>query len=226
MGRLQAVVLDFDGVIADTEPIHYKACRDVLAPLGITLTWGEYFERYIGLADREVFGRLAEEHGLVFEADRMDTLLKRKATLLRRALVEERPLFPGVADLMTRWSKEVPLAIASGALRSEIESVLRDAGIAGTVTAIVAADDVPRSKPAPDPYLQALAWLEPHAGRLVPARSVAIEDSRWGLQSARAAGMRAVAVTTSFTPSELGDADLVVNSLSSLTLEALDALCG
>jgi len=225
MGRLQAVVLDFDGVIADTEPIHYKACRDVLAPLGITLTWGEYFERYIGLADREVFGRLAEEHGLVFEADRMDTLLKRKATLLRRALVEERPLFPGVADLMTRWSKEVPLAIASGALRSEIESVLRDAGIAGTVTAIVAADDVPRSKPAPDPYLQALARLEPRAGRLVPARTVAVEDSRWGVESARAAGMRTVGVTTSFTPSELGEADLVVDRVTSLTLEMLKALC-
>ena len=226
MRHLQAVVLDFDGVIADTEPLHYQACREVLAPLGITLTWEEYAERYIGIADREVFGRVAKRHGLALDPDLTDTLLARKAKVLRRVFVDARSLFPGVAEVMTRWSEVVPLAIASGALRGEIEGVLRAAGIAGTVSVIVAADDVPRSKPAPDPYLQALAWLEPHAGRLVPARSVAIEDSRWGLQSARAAGMRAVAVTTSFTPSELGDADLVVNSLSSLTLEALDALCG
>lgn len=225
MGRLQAVVLDFDGVIADTEPLHCQACREVLAPLGITLTWEEYAERYIGMADREVFGRLAEQHGLALDPDLRNTLLARKAKVLSRVFVDARPLFPGVAQLMTRWSEVVPLAIASGALRGEIESVLRAAGIAETVRVIVAAEDVLRSKPAPDPYLQALARLEPQAGRLVPARSVAIEDSRWGVQSAQSAGMRAVAVTTSFTPSELGDADLVVDSLSSLTLEMLDALC-
>ena len=225
MGRLQAVVLDFDGVIADTEPLHYKACREVLAPLGITLTWEQYAERYIGMADREVFGRLAGEHGLGLGQDLIETLLASKAKVLRRVFVDARPLYPGVAELMTRWSAVVPLAIASGALRSEIESVLRAAGIAGTVAAIVAADDVPRSKPAPDPYLRALAWLEPRAGRLVPARSVAVEDSRWGVESARTAGMRVAAVTTSFARAELSEADLVVDCLSSLTLEMLEALC-
>jgi HAD superfamily hydrolase (TIGR01509 family) len=226
MGRLQAVVLDFDGVIADTEPLHCRACRQVLAPLGITLTWKEYAERYIGMADRDVFGQLARRHGLSFSPDLTNTLLARKAEMLRRVFAETPPLFPGVAELMRRWSEVIPLAIASGALRDEIESALRTAGIADTVRAIVAADDAPRGKPSPDPYLRALAWLEPYVGHVVPARSVAIEDSRWGVQAARAAGMRAVAVTTSFAPSELGDADLVVQSLTSLTLDNLEALCG
>lgn len=225
MGRLQAVVLDFDGVIADTEPLHYRACRQVLAPLGITLTWEEYADRYIGMADRDVLAQLSGRHDLGLDADTTNSLLARKAAVLRRVLAEAPPLFPGVAELMRRWSEVVPLAIASGALRDEIESVLRTAGIADTVYAIVAADDVPRSKPAPDPYLRALASLEPRAGRLVPERTVAVEDSRWGIQSARTAGMRTVGVTTSFTRAELGDADLVVERLTSLTLEMLEALC-
>jgi beta-phosphoglucomutase len=225
MGRLQAVVLDFDGVIADTEPLHYRACRQVLAPLGVTLTWEEYAKRYIGMADREVFGQLSRRHDLHLDPDVTNTLLARKAELLRRVLVETPPLFPGVAELMRGWSEVVPLAIASGALRDEIEAVLQRAGIAHTVRAIVAADDVARSKPSPDPYLQALAWLEPYAGHVAPARSIAIEDSRWGVQAARAAGMRAVAVTTSFAPSQFGDADLIVENLTSLTLEMLEALC-
>jgi len=96
---------------------------------------------------------------------------------------------------------------------------------AATVCAIVSADDVLRSKPAPDPYLKALDLLTPHVAGLEASRIVAIEDSRWGLQAARAAGMRTVAVTTSFAREDLASADLIVGALPSLTLDALDALC-
>jgi len=226
MTHLQAIVLDFDGVIADTEPLHFEACRDVLAPFGVTLTAEEYAEHYIGVADRKALVDMGRAHGLEINSPLLDDLIARKAEVLRRDLSSTRPMYPGVATLLKTWAAEVPLAIASGALRGEIELVLAVAGITDAVRVIVSANDVRRSKPAPDPYLKALALLAPHVDGLVPARCVAVEDSRWGIQAARAAGMRTVAVTTSFPRSELGDADLVVDALPILTLDILDALCG
>ena len=223
--HLQAVVLDFDGVIADTEPLHFAACRDVLAPFGVTLTEEEYADQYIGLADRIALGNAGRAHGLEVDGALLDGLIARKAEVLRHVLTRTRPMYPGVAHRLRRWSAEVPLAVASGALRSEIELILGAAGVADTIVAIVSADDGLRTKPAPDPYLKALALLERYAGTLDPARTVAIEDSRYGIESARAAGMRTVAVTTSFPHSVFGDADLVVGALPDLTLDALDALC-
>jgi HAD superfamily hydrolase (TIGR01509 family) len=225
MRHLQAVVLDFDGVIADTEPLHFEACRDVLAPFGIALTAEEYAEHYIGVADRKALADAGRAHGIEVDARLLDDLIARKAEVLRHVLASTRPMYPGVADVLRAWSAVVPLAIASGALRSEIQQVLDVGGVAATVCAIVSADDVLRSKPAPDPYLKALDLLTPHVAGLEASRIVAIEDSRWGLQAARAAGMRTVAVTTSFAREDLASADLIVGALPSLTLDALDALC-
>jgi HAD superfamily hydrolase (TIGR01509 family) len=223
--HLQAIVLDFDGVIADTEPLHFEACREVLAPFGIVLTAEEYVERYIGVADRKALVDAGLAHGVEVGGRLLDDLIARKAEILRHVLANARPVYPGVAELLRSWSAVVPLAIASGALRSEIELVLGAACVAGAITAIVAADDVRRSKPAPDAYLKAIDLLAPHVPRLEPSRTVAIEDSRWGIQSAREAGMRTVALTTSFSREELAGADLVVDALPSLTLDVLDNLC-
>ena len=92
---------------------------------------------------------------------------------------------------------------------------------------IVGADQTERSKPHPEPYQTAFARLRAHTGRdLIAWRSVAIEDSRWGLVSARGADLRCVAVTNTYSAAELrADAELVVDGLQALTLEALDALC-
>jgi len=225
MTHLQAIVLDFDGVIADTEPLHFQACRDVLAPFGVTLTAEEYVEKYIGVADRKAIVDMGLAHGLEIDDDLLDELIARKAEVLRAVLSSARPVYRGVATLLRVWAAEVPLAIASGALRSEIEGVLAAGGISDAVRVIVSANEVRRSKPAPDVYLKALDLLAPYVEGLVPARCVAIEDSRWGIQAARAAGMRSVAVTTSFPRSELTGADLIVDALPELTLDTLDALC-
>lgn len=226
MDHLQAIVLDFDGVIAHTEPLHFEACRDVLAPFGVALTEEEYADRYIGLADRAALASAGRAHGLDVSGALLDELIARKAEVLRHVLGRTRPMYAGVADLLRRWSSEVPLAVASGALRAEIDLVLGIAGVADAIAVIVSADDGLRTKPAPDPYLKALALLERQAGvALDPAQTVGIEDSRFGIESARAAGMRTVALTTSFPASAFGGADLVVGGLPELTLDTLDALC-
>src|SRR5690606_35212594 len=116
-----------------------------------------------------------------------------------------------------------PVAIASGALREEIELILRGGGLDGLVPIIVASGDTPRSKPAPDPYERAVALLAERTGSpLSPQRIVAIEDSRWGLESARGAGLRTIGVTTSYPAEELRGADLVLPDISHVTLDLLD----
>ena len=99
--------------------------------------------------------------------------------------------------------------------------MLAAAGLTQAFAAVVGADDVPRSKPAPDPYLAAVRALG------VPASAaVAIEDSHWGLESARAAGLRTIALTTSYGAAALGDADLVLDSLDDVTVDTVERLLG
>jgi HAD superfamily hydrolase (TIGR01509 family) len=150
-------------------------------------------------------------------------MVARKAVRLEELERDVSVLFPGAADAVRRAAAAMPIAIASGARGAEIRRVLERERLSSCSTAIVAAEDTPISKPAPDPYLRALTLLAPSFnGRLAAADCVAIEDSRWGLESARVAGMRTVAVTNTYPAADLaGSADLVIPSLESLELRTL-----
>ena len=135
-------------------------------------------------------------------------------------------LFPGATEFIREAAAAVPIAIASGAMRHEIEEVIDAAGVSDLFATIVAAGDTPQSKPSPAPYRLALERLRETSGRDIdPRRAVAIEDSKWGLESAQGAGLRLVGVTNSYPAHELTGAELVVDSLTALTLPALDRLC-
>ena len=95
----------------------------------------------------------------------------------------------------------------------------------GVSVTVVSADDTTVSKPAPDPYLLAVARLAESIGPLAPSDCVAIEDSRWGLQSARAAGLHTVAVAHTYDESELMEADMVIGAIDRLDVGALTKLC-
>jgi beta-phosphoglucomutase len=225
---LEAVVFDFDGVLANSEPLHMQAWQDVLADIGVGLTADEYYAHYLGYDDEGLIRMLSEARDLRLDSRRQQALLAEKAQVTAEMLRQPNVLFPGARECVERLAAEVPLAIASGALRHEIEMVLEGTGLARWFPVIVASGETPRSKPAPDPYTHAVARLQ-QAGLLSGApgaasRSVAIEDSRWGLASARAAGLRAVAVSTSYEAGELGAADLVVSDLHQITLDRLREL--
>src|SRR5262249_13602058 len=124
-------------------------------------------------------------------------------------------LYPGASDCVRRLAAAFPIGVASGALRADIDLLLRGAGITDLFTFIVAAGDTDRSKPAPDPYLRA---AELHG--VPPGACVAIEDSHWGLESARAAGLRTIAVTHTYPRDSFhGHADAIVDSLAELTVD-------
>jgi len=226
ISALQAIVLDFDGVIADSEPLHLKAFQQTLAEEGIELTSEDYYERYLGYDDVGMFQAVAKDRGAAMNEAEISALVARKAVKMQALLQSGKVLFPGAVEFIRAAAAEVPLAIASGALKHEILEIVDGAGVGHLFAAIVAAGDTPESKPSPAPYRLAFERLRQHTGRdLDPRRCVAIEDSKWGLESALGAGLRCVGVTNSYSADELGDAELVVGGLDELTVPELDRLC-
>jgi HAD superfamily hydrolase (TIGR01509 family) len=218
---VRAVVFDFDGVIANSEPLHFLGFRDVLADRGIELTESQYYERYLGFDDAGAFVAVAADRGVEMADGLVAELVRRKAVRMEELERQRSILFPGAADTIRRLAVRCPLAIASGAIRPEIERVLARESLASFFPVIVAAGDTPASKPAPDPYARAVALLSAAAGvEIPPGACVAIEDSRWGLESARAAGLRTVAVTHTYSAESLS-ADAIVSNLSSLDWDLL-----
>ncbi len=193
----------------------------MLEPAGVTLGAADYYDRYLGFDDWGVFGALAGERGLAWTGDDVTRLVRAKAGCFRTILETQPVLFDGVAERVREWAGDVPFAIASGALRHEIELILDAAGLRSLFPVIVAAGETPNFKPAPDPYLAALQQLGAE-----PRRSVAVEDSVWGIESARQAGMKVVAVTSSYPRERLTGADAVVARFSDLTLGVFEGLVG
>jgi HAD superfamily hydrolase (TIGR01509 family) len=221
---LRAIVFDFDGVIADTEPLHYEAFRGVLAEDGIELTEPDYYAHYLGYSDAGAFRRLSADRSLGWNAERFAALTARKATRLEQLEGDRSVLFPGAADAIRRAAAEAPIAITSGALRDEIVRVLDREGLTALFPVIVAAGDTAVSKPAPDPYRLTIARLAAAVGPLAAEDCVAIEDSPWGIESARAACLKTVGVTTSYDRDALSRADVVIRNIAALEFADLRRL--
>ena len=206
-------MFDFDGVLADSEPLHLKSYQALLEPHGIHLDEKTYCERYLGYDDEGALQRIAVDYGLLLGDEEIEMLVIEKGHVFERLVGSRDVLYPGAADCVRGLAAAWPVGVASGALRADIDLILRGAGVGDLFAFIVAAGDTDRTKPAPDPYLRA---AELHG--VPPAACVAIEDSHWGLESARAAGMRTIAITHTYPRATLaGAADAVIDSLSELT---------
>jgi HAD superfamily hydrolase (TIGR01509 family) len=223
---LQAVVFDFDGVIANSEPLHLRAFQEALATDGITLTAQEYYARYLGYDDVGMVQALTRDRMLPASDRYVTEMVALKGIKMQQMLQAGEVLFPGADRFIREAAMVVPIAIASGALRHEIYEILDSANLRSQFAVVVAAGDTPESKPSPAPYMLAYERLKDATGLdLDRRRCVAIEDSRWGLESARGAGLRCVGVTSSYGADELPAAELIVSGLDALTLESLDRLC-
>jgi beta-phosphoglucomutase len=221
--QLDAVIFDFDGVIVDTERLHYEALQRVLSPLGLGITWVEYVQTYIGFDDRGVFQNRFQKDGLALTTAELSGLVKQKAVLFHHMVAAETPTpFPGVVELMHGLAGRIPLALCSGALGSDIEPVFRALNLHGLFDLLVTADDVPMSKPDPACYRLAVERLSAHHDRtLNPAACLAIEDTPAGITAAKGAGLKVLALTNSYDRAYLGLADYVRDSLVGLSLDQL-----
>ena len=222
---LKAIIFDCDGVIANTEPIHLAGFTEVLAEHGIALTKDDYLAHYLALDDRGCFTKSFAAHGSPLSQDQLQELIRRKAEYVRRAMRTDLTLLPGITEFVQAAADRYPLAVASGALRDEVDTVVNHGGLRKCFRVIVSAEDTPRSKPHPDPFIKALQLLNQTVDEdIEPGECLVIEDSIHGVRAAHQAGMRCVAITSSYPKEKLSEAERVIDSFLDLSLQEVESL--
>jgi beta-phosphoglucomutase len=220
---MRAVIFDFDGVLVNSEPLHFRALREALAGEGIAITEEEYQREYVAYDDRGSIRIALERHGRPVSPEHVRAVAGVKAEAFE-VLMAEVPFYPGARELVRGLAAEMPVAIASGARRAEIERILRAAGLRDAFAAVVGADDVSRTKPDPEPYLAAFERIAPRAPGLLPAECLVFEDTIPGIAAARAAGMKVIGVAQTYPAGKLGLAHRVVPSLEGLDVAEVRAI--
>jgi HAD superfamily hydrolase (TIGR01509 family) len=207
-------LFDFNGVIVDDEEVHLAAMRELLAPFGVAVTDEEYTERYLGFDDAGAFRAILVDAGRAPSDDDVRALVLAKKPLYMEKIGTALRIFPGAAELVKRRAARGPVGIVSGALEHEIRYCLERLGVLDLVSFIVSAERCTACKPDPEGYVLAMRELGA-AG----ARAVVVEDSLAGVQAAKAAGLRCVAVTHSYPRERLMEAgaDAVADALAELT---------
>ena len=214
MRAARAVILDFNGTLADDEALLIGIYEELLREHGVAFDAGEY-PRYAGRSDREMFARLFQDHGRPLEAATTDRLLRARVGRYRSAVSEGHPVADETAAFVRALAAQVPVGIASGAFREEIEHVLELAGLAELVSVIVSIDEVRAGKPDPESFVAALAHINRDRCLAIEAeQTVVIEDATDGACAARAAGMRCVAIRGRAYDEDSGMAELVVDRLT------------
>jgi beta-phosphoglucomutase-like phosphatase (HAD superfamily) len=239
---IQAVIFDFNGVLVDDEPVHFALFREVLSQEGVHITERDYHERYLGYDDRGCFAAALEDAGQLATRERLDQLIGRKARRYIEVAEQNLRFFPAAADTLEIISNRWPVAICSGALRSEIEHALRRLNRLDRIAAIISAENAGRCKPDPEGYCLALSALRIYSGSrsgvlttathndlnrsydLSASNCLVVEDSMAGIISAKGAGMQAVGIANTYSPQELlqAGADAVIEELAALTPEWID----
>lgn len=208
---IRALIFDFNGVIADDETPHVRCFQQALAEEGLSLTSDEYYGTYLGMDERTCARALLSARDGTCDERLLLRITQRKAVLFRDYTAAHKPaLFPGVVDWVKRAAGRYRLAIASGGRREQIDAALAGTPIERDFELIVAAEDCPTGKPDPAIYLLTLDRLNaaaPDSPRLLPSDCAVIEDSLAGIRSAKAAGMRVLAVATTYPLDKLCEAD-------------------
>jgi beta-phosphoglucomutase len=220
---MDALLLDYNGVIVDDEPLHCATFREALAQYGIAIGEPEYYASYLGLNDRASFRMAYASAGRRLASHDLSCLMRHKAEAY--AAVAESSLTPveGVAEFVRAAARRAHIAVVSGALRPEVTAGLARTGIAERVEVVVTADEVEATKPDPAGLRFALRELARRHGP-APWRAVVVEDSMPGLAAARAIGVGCAMLTTSHDAFALGDADLVWPSFAGHVPAELDDL--
>ena len=214
----RAILWDMDGVLADTGEAHYRAWKELLVERGQTVTWNE-FDATFGMANPEILRRW-------WGADTPDALVselaRRKEALYRIEVMKDLVLADGALDLLN-WARDagVRQVVASSGEMANIAAVIGALGIANYFDAFVSGAFLPKSKPDPEVFLRAAASVG-----AADKNCLVIEDAIAGVEAARCAGMRCIAVTTTHGADKLAGADLVVASIAEVESEVAHRLLG
>lgn len=223
---LRALLFDFNGVIVDDEPLHFRTFQRVFQEEHIPLAEAEYYARYLPMDDHSLVKAVYRDLERPLGAEELAGLVERKSRYYGAAMREGVRIFPGAPEFVRRAAGLYPLAVASGAAREEIEFILDAAHLREHFVAIVAAEDVAKGKPDPECFTKALAALNEarrlQQGPIPPEEALVVEDSPAGVRGAKAAGMRCLAITNSVSADRLQEADRVVPTLAGLDPRELE----
>lgn len=187
--KYEAILFDFDGVLVDSEPVHWDCWRQILLPYGIEIPWETYCQSCIGIADREMVSFLCSQADPPVDVDLLYQEYPRKKKMFREAMLGGYKISEEVNSLLARVHGEYKTAVVTSSGQTEVQPLLEAAGLLPHLDACVFGGDVQRLKPAPDPYLLA-------AERLGVKRALVVEDSQAGQTSGLAAGFDVLRVRT------------------------------
>ena len=224
--QIRGIVFDFNGVLVDDEPVHFRALHQALKEEGLTLTWEDYCEKYLPYDDRNLFLHFLRDQNQETTLQHIDRLIEVKSRHYFKAIEHHVPVIQPSVDFLQRLPSGVTLAIASGAARKEIEFILSHLRLRESFATIIAASDVEHGKPHPEAFLKAFDGLKEQDPTFDRDQVVVIEDSYRGIQSAHTAGMQCVALATTYPAERLSEADLVLESLQGWTVERLQDRLG
>lgn len=212
---VRAVIFDFNGTLSHDEPILCEIFCELFAEHGRPLSAQEYFDELAGLSDPEIVRTwLGRDH------PSLDEVIERRIARYRELVADGSSVPDPVREAVRYAAERVPVAIVSGAAREEIEPVIGAAGLAASIRTIVGAEDVADGKPDPAGYLRALELLD---GGLEASEVVVFEDTEAGIASAKAAGLRCIAVLGTLAPERLASADEIVPAID---VELMQRLLG
>jgi beta-phosphoglucomutase len=213
---IRAVIFDFNGILADDDPIHMQAFRRIAEEEGLGFKDEEYMDRYLPLNDHDCFEQLWQNNGRSLQNGKLEELIRRKSVYYFEMIEHKQVLFEGAAEAVRAAAARGPVGIASGASIGEIRHILATSDLLDCFSTIVAAEDVKHGKPDPEPFRLAYDRLrESHAG-LEPSHCLAVEDSIGGIRSAQAAGLPCLGVAHSYSRDRLEEAraSWVIDSIS------------
>ena len=209
MNQMKFIIFDFDGVILDSENSHFIAFNEGLKNLNINISEDEYYSKYISLDDRGVITNVVNDKNISVTNEEIDMIIKNKNDYFESRLIDNSKLFPGVEELIIQLSKNFVLSIGSGANRSEIIKTLKNNNIYDYFEIIVSADEVNNPKPNPETYNRVLDNINTDFNI---NEIIVIEDSPGGIEAAKSAGLKCIAITNTFDNKELGKADIIVSN--------------
>jgi beta-phosphoglucomutase len=198
--RPQAILLDFDGTLVDSEPLHYRCWLEALRPWGGSTDWEDYQKRFVGITDRQAGRIFLAEAGYDARDELVRAACESKHLIYRSRCGEELNIPEESATFIRELAPQVLFGIVSSSITMELAPVLEKANLSGSMSVLVTGEQVKRHKPDPEPYHLAAKRLKELDPTLAAGRCLVFEDSQAGLASATAAGMK---VTRVGHPSEL-----------------------
>lgn len=203
--KYKAVLFDMDGVILDSEPIHFAAFQATFKHHGRTFSHEDFLTHFIGRTDEEGFKRYFQ---FMNEEIDINLVMDQKAKHYLELAKDQLVAYPGVVQLIKHLHNHTKLALVTGSLRIEAEAALEAVGIIDCFEFMVCADDITIGKPDPEGYLKAQSRLG-----IAKEDCVIIEDTPSGVAAAKASGIRCIAVTNTHSSDTLKEADIITDAL-------------